>query len=353
MKKNKILIGVISIMFAGIITLGIIECNNRNTKDNDKLFIGNGKFYQAKRLNGLGAIYDDDYIFFDCENQIYKSYNYSNKKNDKKLNVNCRNSACSHSNDTCEAYVELGEYFVFNSKIYKYYNKSKVVSGENRLYGSIVEEESGKTVFKNSIPTDMSSELAIDDSEAILYVRVLSDDIVKVDGDRHAYLLDKNFNIIYCHYNIGKFPWGAILNGNYYYINDINEIVKVNLTTFESKSIASNGKAFMADNDENFIYYSNEFSELYKLSPDDESSIKIADNALFFSVQNKYIYASGGDNGNKIIYDKNGKIIADYSACVNMGADSAFQINDKIYTIFNGGVAYMDLDGKNYGEMMQ
>lgn len=25
----------------------------------------------------------------------------------------------------------------------------------------------------------------------------------------------------------------------------------------------------------------------------------------------------------------------------------------KIYTIFNGGVAYMDLDGKNYGEMMQ
>ena len=116
------------------------------------------------------------------------------------------------------------------------------------------------------------------------------------------------------------------------------EIIKVNLTTFESKSIASNGKAFMADNDENFIYYSNEFSELYKLSPDDESSIKIADNALFFSVQNKYIYASGGDNGNKIIYDKNGKIIADYSACVNMGADSAFQINDKIYTILMGRI---------------
>ena len=172
MKKNKILVGVISIMFAGIITLGIIECNNSNTKDNDKLFIGNGKFCQAKRLNGLGAIYDDDYIFFDCENQIYESYNYSNKKNDKKLNVNCRNSACSHSNDTCEAYVELGEYFVFNSKIYKCYNKSKVVSGENRLYGSIVEAESGKTVFKNSIPTDMSSELAIDDSEAILYVKI-------------------------------------------------------------------------------------------------------------------------------------------------------------------------------------
>lgn len=32
MKKNKILIGVISIMFAGIIILGIIECNNSNTR---------------------------------------------------------------------------------------------------------------------------------------------------------------------------------------------------------------------------------------------------------------------------------------------------------------------------------
>ena len=71
-----------------------------------------------------------------------------------------------------------------------------------------------------------------------------------------------------------------------------------------------------------------------------ESSIKIADNALFFSVQNKYIYASGGDNGNKIIYDKNGKIIADYSACVNMGADSAIFIElsssgDNLYNSLN------------------
>lgn len=55
MKKNKILIGVISIMFAGIITLGIIECNNSNTKDNDKLFIGNGKFLSSKKVEWIGC----------------------------------------------------------------------------------------------------------------------------------------------------------------------------------------------------------------------------------------------------------------------------------------------------------
>ena len=42
---------------------------------------------------------------------------------------------------------------------------------------------------------------------------------------------------------------------------------------------------------------------------------------------------------------KTEKLLPIILACVNMGADSAFQINDKIYTIFNGGVAYMDLDG--------
>ena len=99
----------------------------------------------------------------------------------------------------------------------------------------------------------MSSELAIDDSEAILYVRVLSDDIVKVDGDRHAYLFWTRILILYTVITIlANFHGEPFLNGNYYYINDINEIVEVNLTTFESKSIASNGKAFMADNDENF-----------------------------------------------------------------------------------------------------
>ena len=43
MKKNKILIGVISIMFAGIITLGIIEWVNSNPRipfvTQDSLFV--------------------------------------------------------------------------------------------------------------------------------------------------------------------------------------------------------------------------------------------------------------------------------------------------------------------------
>ena len=50
MKKNKILVGVISIMFAGIIALGIIECNNSNTKDNNKLINWKWQILSSKKV---------------------------------------------------------------------------------------------------------------------------------------------------------------------------------------------------------------------------------------------------------------------------------------------------------------
>lgn len=349
MKKNSkkvIVFGLILIL--GIILVVLVESGNKNSSE---LFASQGKFVQAKRQNGLGAIYNDEYIYFKCCDQVYASIDKSNINQKAKLIVNCKNSACSHTDEKCEAYVESGEYFVFNDKIYKCYNESKISAGESKLCGYIVDYKTGEKVFSNSIPEDIDPELAIDDSESILYVRVISDDIVKIDGDRHAYLLDKDFNIIYCHYNIGKYPWGAVLNGKYYYVNDINELVEVDLDTKEEKIVETNGKAFMADNDMEYIYYTNEYSEMYKMSLADGKSTKIAEEVLMFSVQEQYIYASGGTGGKKKIIDKDGKEIADYSSCSNMGADSAFQIGDKIYTIFEGGVAYMDLDGKNYGEI--
>lgn len=351
-KRNKIFIAFFVLLAIGVITgIIFIEGGSDNKNQSSELFEGTGELKQGKRLNGLGAIYNDDYIFFDSEEQIYTSIKVSDIESGSKLAINCRNSACSHSDDSCEAYVEMGEYFVFNNNLYKCYNEKKMVSGESKCYGYIVEAKSKKTVFSNSIPEDIKPELAVDDSESILYVRVLSDDILKVDGDRHAYLLDKDFNVIYCHYNIGKFPWGAIFDDYYYYVNDIYQMVKVNLTTSESEVLDLEGKVFMGDNDADNIYYSNEFCELYKLSIEDTKASKIAEDVLMFSVQDKYIYTTGGDTGKSKIYDKEGNEIADYTSYPNMGADNAFQIGDKIYTIFDNGVAYMDLDGKNYGEI--
>lgn len=351
-KRNKIFITVIAVLVISIIAgIIILERISKSSMQKQEIFAGNGELRQAKRLNGLGAIYNDDYIFFDSEEQVYTSINVSDTQSQSKLRINCRNSACSHSDDSCEAYVEMGEYFVFNNKLYKCYNEKKMVSGEGKFYGYIEDMQSGEKVFSNTIPKDISPELAVDDSESILYVRVLSDDIIKIDGDRHAYLLDKDFNVIYCHYNIGKFPWGAVFNNSYYYVNDIYQMIKVDLNTLDSEVLDLEGKVFMGDSDENNIYYSNEFSELYKMSVEDGSVTKIAEDVLMFSVQDKYLYTSGGEGGNKKILDKQGKEIADYTNCENMGSDEVFQIGDRIYTIFEGGVAYMDLDGKNYGEI--
>lgn len=354
MNKMKKIIPIAAVL-AIIVVVVIVESGAGNKSDkksqSNELFAGSGELRQGKRLNGLGAIYNDDYIFFDSQSQVYTKADRSEIGTVEKLSVNCRNAACAHTGDFCEAYVESGEYFVFNNKVYKYYNEKKAMSGEMKDCGCIVDANSGEEVFKNSIPEDMAPELAVDDSEAILYVRVLSDDLLKIDGDRHAYILDKDFKVKYCHYNIGKFPWGAVFGDYYYYINDIYQMVKINLSTSESEVLDLGEKIFIGDNDEDNIYFSNRFSELYKLSVEDNTYEKIADGVLFFSVQDKYIYTSEGDSGKRKIYDKEGNEIGDYTKYKNMGADNAFQIGDKIYTVFEDGVAYMDEDGKNYGEM--
>lgn len=353
MNKRKIAIMIIGIACIFAVIIVLIEKGGSNPEQDNSLFSGNGRLKQAKRLNGLGAIYNDDYIFFQSWEQVYYKLKIADleSENRRRITVNCRDASCLHEGESCEAYVDIGEFFVFNNKLYKLYNDQRIESVERKRHGHIVDMESGKEVFKNTVPEDMPEEQAVDDDEMINYVRVLNDDLLKVDGRRHAYLLDKDFKIRYCHYNIGKYPWGAVFNGCYYYVDDAYQLVKIDLNTSESTVIDIPGKAFMADSDEDNIYFSNEFGELHKLAPNGGKAEKLADDSLFFSVQDKYIYAWGGEGSKKIIYDKDGKQVADYTECINMEADAAFQIGDRIYTCMHDGIAYMDEDGKNYGEI--
>lgn len=352
MGKRKIAIIAIGIVFILAMGIVLIERGNNASVQDNTLFSGNGKFRQAKRLNGLGAVYNDNYIYFQSDEHIYYKLKIADMESENKprITVICRDASCTHDDESCEAYVNMGEYFVFNNILYKTYNDSSIGSGEIKNHGHIVEMESGKEVFKNTVPENMPEEYDADD-EDIYFVRVLNDNLIKVEGRRHAYLLDKDFKVKYCYYDVGKFPWGAVFYDYYYYVNDVYQLVKVDLNTFESKAMDNLGKVFMADNDADNIYFSNEFSELYKLSVNDGKTEKLADDALMFSVQDKYIYAYGGEGEKNIVYDKSGKKIADYTEYPNMGSDNIFQIGNRVYTCMSNGIAYMDEDGKNYGEI--
>ena len=304
---------------------------------------GTGTIKNGERLNGLWGLYDDEYKYF-------TSYDNALLRLDKNgnLTVNCDVATCGHSLESCKANAENIEYFVFNEKLYKTYNEPKEVGGIVEYKGSIIDCETDKVVFENPIPEDMPEEDAIDDSTKIDYIRILNEEIIKVESHRHAYLLDKDFNVLYWHSDIGKFPWGTIYDNTYYYVNDLYQLIAVDLETHESAPVELDTKVFSCDNEGDYIYFTDRFEDLYKYSLKEGTKQKIGEGILLFAVHDDYIY--WGNNDEKKIIDTNGKLLCDYTEYSNMEFDSLIKIEDKVYTIIRDGVAEMDLDGKNYKE---
>ncbi|MBQ4069302.1 MAG: hypothetical protein IJC76_08625 [Lachnospiraceae bacterium] len=316
-------------------------CSNGENKTN--YLGGKGEIKNSERENGLWAVYDDEYKYF-------TSYDKALLRLDKNgnLTVNCDVATCGHSLESCKGNAKDIEYFVFNDRLYKSYNEPREVGGMVEYKGSIIDCESGKVVFDNPIPEDMSEEDSIDDSTEVSYVRVLNDDIVKVEGPRHAYLLDKDFNVLYWHSDTGKFPWGTIYDNTYYYINDLYQLIAVDMNTYESSPVELDTKIFMCDRNGDYLYFTDKFEELYRYSLKDGSKQKLGEGIIVFSLLGDYIYWCNNDIRN--ILDLDGKLVCDCSDYTKMEFDCLIRIEDKVYTIVENGVAEMDLDGKNYKE---
>lgn len=344
-KKCRNLFGM---CFIFICLTGCFEKKNSETN----YFGGQGELQYEERLNGRNAIYDDENIYFNA----YYNMNAVSVKLDQMnhLSIDCDNAACNHDNIDCKAYIgDDAEYFMYNDKLYLAKNESTEEEGNIIKYGKIIDCESEKVVFGNPIPGELDKEKAVDDGTELYYVRVLEENILKVEGRRHAYLLNEEFEVIYWHDDVGKFPWGCIYENRYYYVNDLYELVCVHLDTKEKEILDLKDKIFAGDMEGDFIYYSTEFKELYKYSLIDGTAVKLLENCLFFSVYDGYIYCQQsvrGEESKKIIIDANGTFVNDYTSCKNMGVDDILKIKDKMYTWFDGGIAEMDANGENYKE---
>jgi hypothetical protein len=312
-------------------------------------FGGIGKLQYIDPLNGHSALYDEEYKYFDVFGDIYLKMDKNNE-----LMVNCDNASCPHTDISCKAYVERGEYFVFHDKLYKCYHEIGKEDGEIIEEGYIVDcENEDQIVFDNPIPEEVDEDLKVDDSTEIDYLRVLSDEIIKVQGRRHVYLLDKNFNIIYWHDEIGDFPWGTVYDNKYYYVNDLFQMVCVDLTTFEKSIIETEGKVVQGEYEGDFLFYSNQARELYKYSLKDSTSEKVFDNVSLFSVHDDKIYCYYTDrksNMDKVIIDTKGNFIFDATQYENMVFDCLVKLGNKIYCPIDDGIAEMNLDGSGYKE---
>lgn len=126
------------------------------------------------------------------------------------LIIDCDNAACNHDDIDCKAYIEDdAEYFMYNNKLYLAKNESVTEEGNVIKYGKIIDCESEKVVFDNPVPEELDKEKAVDDGTELYYVRVLEENILKVEGRRHAYLLNEEFEVIYWHDDVGKFDTGG------------------------------------------------------------------------------------------------------------------------------------------------
>ena len=98
---------------------------------------------------------------------------------------------------------------MYNNKLYLAKNESVTEEGNVIKYGKIIDCESEKVVFDNPVPEELDKEKAVDDGTELYYVRVLEENILKVEGRRHAYLLNEEFEVIYWHDDVGKFDTGG------------------------------------------------------------------------------------------------------------------------------------------------
>lgn len=339
-----------------VILLAILLCGCGNASKNvstnipvieknidTNYFGGVGEIKYTERVNARNALYDDENVYITFENQgLLKLDNKDN------LSIICQNENCSHQSLLCKACTNFSEYFVFNNKLYRYYSEFN----ENYLLpiaeGHIIDVEANEIVFDNSIPEDMDEQKKLDDSSQIYYVRVINDDYIKVEGHRHAYILDKNFDIVCMYDDVGKFPWGTLYGDKYYYINDLKQLVNIDIKTNEKEIIISDIECFLGGAYENYIFFSDKKS-LYRYSLTNKELISIADDVIMFSVYDGYIYADSGTHENKRIMDIEGNLIKDFTEYSNMTCcDSFKKIGDKIYCTYEDGIAVMNEDGTNY-----
>lgn len=324
-------------------------CSDKDGKTSNYLG-GTGEIFHTEGAASKGVVYDDENIYFNYT-EVYRL------DKDGELMINCDIATCKHDNEECKAASREGEYFVFGGKLYQCYRETDLDEEEIVGYGYIKDCDTGKVVFDNPVPEDLEESKKLDSSTEIYSISVINDDYMKVEGHRHAYILDKDFNIVCWYGDVGKFQWGYLYEDKYYYINDLYQLAYIDVKSGEKGVLEWENKVLFAGADKDNLFYADEYNDFYRYSLKDDSSTKIGENIWFFSVYDGYIYCDQiiDEQKEKIILDYEGNIKYTYTANKYMGSDNLVKVGDKLYNMFleegKKGVAMMNIDGTGYKEV--
>lgn len=357
MKLKRNLAAVLCLLLACVYLGGCSRDESMVGERND--LGGTGELRNAECTQGWGTLYDEENIYFCTLFREPFISGYQRLDDQGLLSVKCDIASCTHSDIDCEAiYAESSsnELFMFDGTLYLAYNMS--LNGDGAKKGYIENCGTGEVVFDNPVPEGMDPDKALDDSTELFYCNVLSEDMIKVEGNYHAYLLDADWNVLYWYDDVGKLPWACVHENDYYYVNDVYQLVCVDLDTKEAKVLSGDSKALCPDDEDGFIYYTDEFSNLHRMEMDTARDEIIATDIGYFSAHGEYLYCTVKEDGHgsgKQILDTGGNLVFDYSGYDHMDDHGIIAIKGKCYTIFydeehGQGVAQMDADGQNYTE---
>ena len=342
MKKNNLII--LSIIFAVILLAGCGKSHKPEIVEEENVLGGHGIIRQGISEGAMTALYDDEKCYFPVYS-LHGTICYCLDKDTYR--VNCMDAACGHGG-SCEAYISNGAGFLlsFNNELYRISNVTDYSNGDGitKYIGKIEEYSSGKTVFDNPIPADLSEELAVEDHTGIEAVKKIDDNNLIVFGRHHNYIVDNNWNIKYWFGDNGKFYWGDIVGDKFYYVNDLYLLQEVNLESGEKRTIDLGMKVLQASYMDGVgIVYIGDFMDMYIYDIEEGKSRKIHNSCWLFSVFDDKIYTCNEESG--IILDSEGKEVGKYDSSID--SYLFVRLGDRIYKYSEEEVFSMNMDGSD------
>lgn len=338
MRKSRLLL----ILLLNAMLIFIMGCTDKHNSNTNALG-GKGKLMNVKSNIIEKALYDDENIYFYTSSSSQPTDICIKFTKSNRLLINCNNAACLHNTKECGAAADY-KLFEFNNKIYKY-------------IGSKIETIDDKVVFKNSVPDNLEDE---DATDVIEWVKKTDDDkYAVVGGYGFSCLINDKFEIVYTITDLTGGLWTKIYKDKFYYVNEVNGLVEVNIASGSSRDISNVEMVSTITDDGEYIFYFDKKYRLHKYSLETNTDIIIKEHMTspFFMVYDGYIYYedSAWPGSHKEILDYNGNLIKDCTECKNMSMDSGFKVNNKIYSDFidDSGrlcLAVMNEDGTDYNE---
>ena len=318
-------------------------CSGCNDNEDINYFGGEGELQMVGGYEFPHIYYDDTNIYFST---FYTGLAYIGADNN--IYTICDDASCEHDNDKCKAYYISHLYFVLNNELYEAKH--------------IVENDVQKSIIKKVNDTDICFEVALpkdtdvdgkDYNLTINNVYLVNDTYIYVNCGNYVYLLDKEFNVVLWHSNVGKSDWCMVKDDIYYYLNDLYEISIIDMNTKTETVYETEDYVTVLDSDGEYFYYVNENKRLCKMPINGGEREILYKGVSEIYLGSEYIYFSpvslNKDPAEKCIcvMDKSGNIITKID---DKAGYIIREVNGKIIATSSESVLAFDLNGSNLKE---